>query len=337
MVGGGSPSALVLQSLAWGFTVICSAVVIIIAVLIWIAIRRSRADAVGSDISEVVRKGDGLALIWWGLGLSVPVLVGMALWNFLTTRLLADSPRAPAMTVAVTAHQWWWDIHYRAGGLDIASANELVIPTGTPIRLQLASSDVIHDFWVPKLGPKMDMIPGRTNQTWIEADRPGTYRGQCAEYCGLEHARMAFTVRAVSPAVFGAWLDHQAQGANGTHAPFDNAAPPAETTTAPSDAATPSQATEVPMPPQTTQELFEARCGVCHTVRGTSAGGIAGPDLTHFGARGTIAAGWEPNTPANLDAWLVNPQAVKPGVDMPRVQLTTSERGRLVAWLEGLT
>ncbi len=336
MTGGGSRSAIALQTLAWGFSAIAVIVVVLIAVLIALAIRRSRARAATADIADVGRDSGGLALIWWGVSLSVPVLVAMAVWNFLTTRLLADAPAGPAISVEVTGHQWWWGIRYQAGGREITTANELVIPIGVPVKFALKSGDVIHDFWVPKLGPKMDMIPGRTNQTWLEADRPGTYRGQCAEYCGLEHARMAFVVHAVSPDQFKQWLAHQGQPAVGTDAAFDNAAPPRE----PGQGDGTAPASENPgatLPQQTTQDMFVSRCGACHTARGTGAGGIAGPDLTHFGSRDTIAAGTMANTPANLDDWLADPQKVKPGVAMPRVQLTANERHRIVAYLEGLT
>ncbi|QGN54127.1 cytochrome c oxidase subunit II [Novosphingobium sp. Gsoil 351] len=334
MAGGGSRSAQTLQTLAWGFSAICTAVVVIVAVLILISIRRSRRAAiVGPD--GIAGEGDGLMLIWWGLGLSFPVLAAMAVWNFLVTRQLAEPPSKPGVTIEVTAHQWWWSVRYLAGGANISAANEVVIPTGVPVRLQLASNDVIHDFWVPKLGPKMDMIPGQTNQTWLEADRPGVYRGQCAEYCGLEHARMAFTVRAVTPALFRQWLAHEAQPAYGTNAAFDNAAHSPPSGMSPSGV--PSEGPGAMLPEQTIQATFESRCGACHAVRGTSAGGIAGPDLTHFGSRGTIAAGWMANTLANLDRWLQDPQAVKPGVKMPRVQLTPNERGRMAAWLERLS
>lgn len=332
MTGGGSRSAEALQSLAWGFSVISVAVVVIVAVLILLAIRRSRARAAMASEADVGREGGGLALIWWGVGLSLPVLVLMAVWNFLTTRLLAQAPDDPAISVEVTGHRWWWDIRYDAGGRHISSANELVIPVGVPVQLKLGSGDVIHDFWVPKLGPKMDMIPGRTNQTWIEADQPGTYRGQCAEYCGLEHARMAFVVHAVPPENFQLWLAHEALPAAGSDAPgFTQRALSREA----GDPA--AENPDALLPAQAPQELFVSRCGACHTARGTGAGGIVGPDLTHFGSRSTIASGTLPNTAANLDSWLTDPQAIKPGVDMPRVQLTENERHRMVAWLEGLT
>ncbi len=341
LTGSGSRSADSLQTLAWGFLAICAAVVVIVAVLILLAIRRSRTRAATSDIGDVGREDGGLALIWWGVGLALPVLLAMALWNFLVTRSLAAVPSAPALTVKITAHRWWWEVRYQdAGGRAVTSANELVLPVGVPVRLQLASGDVIHDFWVPKLGPKMDMIPGRTNQTWLEADRPGVYRGQCAEFCGLEHARMGFVVRAVAPAQFAQWLAHERQPAADTAAPWDLAAPSPDAAATAAASPVPSGAAMPAASPMidtiSDQVLFQGRCGTCHAVRGTGAGGILGPDLTHFGSRPTIAAGMLTNNPGNLERWIAAPQVVKPGVLMPQVQLEPFERARMVRYLERL-
>lgn len=330
LTGSGSRSADALETLAWGFSAISVAVVGIIALLIGFAIRRSRTRASGPDGNQVGREEGGLALIWWGVGISLPVLLAMAVWNFLTTRLLAEAPGSPALSVKVTGHRWWWEIRYDDDtSRAVSTANEMVIPVGVPVRLQLASGDVIHDFWVPKLGPKMDMIPGRTNQTWLEADRPGLYRGQCAEYCGLQHAHMAFLVRAVAPAEFYAWLDHQREPAAGPPRNIPNAGLTDEAQSEP-----PGVAAE---PPSPDAALFATRCGACHAVRGTDTGGILGPDLTHFGSRGTIAAGLLSNTPVHLAQWLAEPQRLKPGTLMPQVQLTSVERARLVSYLEGLS
>ncbi len=205
LTGAGSDSASLLQTMAWGFSAVMLVVVVAIIVLIGIAIARSRARAQREPMESVGPETGGLSLIWWGVGLSLPVLLALAGWTFVSARALANVPDAAGIEVTVTGHRWWWEVRYEGvAGHTVTTANELVIPTGVPVHLNLASSDVIHDFWVPKLGPKMDMVPGRTNRTWIEARDPGTYRGQCAEYCGLEHARMAFTVRAVTPADFTA-------------------------------------------------------------------------------------------------------------------------------------
>ncbi len=303
--GSGSRSGDLLQSLAWGFLAIAVAVILIIAALIVAATQRARGRAARSAPEDVGREGGGVSAIYWGVGLSIPVLIAMAIWNFLSVQAVATPPREPGLAVSVTGHRWWWEVDYQSAQPfgTLRTANELVIPTGVPVRLDLESADVIHDFWVPKLGPKMDMIPGRTNHSWIEADRPGTYRGQCAEFCGAQHGRMGFVVHAIPRAEFEAWLDHQRQAAS--------IGGPA-------------------------QEIFEAKCGACHEVRGTSAAGIFGPDLTHVGSRTTLAAAMMRNTPRNLALWLGDTQGVKPGAEMPQTKLDPVERAQLVGWLEAL-
>lgn len=303
--GSGSRSGDLLQSLAWGFLAISVAVVLIIAALIVAATQRARGRGARSAPDEVGREGGGVSAIYWGAGLSIPVLIAMAVWNFVLVEAVATPPRQPGLAVSITSHRWWWELDYQSAQPfgTLRTANELVIPTGVPVRLDLQSADVIHDFWVPKLGPKMDMIPGRTNHTWIEADRPGTYRGQCAEFCGAEHGRMSFVVHAVPRVEFERWLNHQRQAAS-TGGPA--------------------------------QEIFEAKCGACHEVRGTGAAGIFGPDLTHVGSRTTLAAAMMRNTPHNLALWLGDTQGVKPGAEMPQTKLDPVERAQLVSWLESL-
>jgi cytochrome c oxidase subunit 2 len=208
------------------------------------------------------------------------------------------------MTVEITGHRWWWEIRYRDAdhpNFVVTTANRLVIPTGIPVRLELKSDDVIHDFWVPKLGPKMDMVPGKTNVTWLNARDAGTYRGQCAEYCGLEHARMGLDVAALSPANFTRWMI--AERAPAVVADSRGRA------------------------------LFLNQCAACHTVRGTAAAGIYGPDLTHFASRPRIAAGVLPNTVAGRGRWLADTQGVKPGALMPQVPLDDVDRAAVVHYL----
>ena len=211
----------------------------------------------------------------------------------------------------MTGHQWWWQVQYqnRDPTQVFQTANEIRIPVGRPVTFDLESTDVIHSFWVPDLMGKQDMIPGRTNTLTVEAARPGLYRGQCAEYCGLQHAHMAFFVFAEPPAVFDAWRRHELQSAS----------PPR----------TPGQVAGLRL-------FLGGPCAACHTVSGTGAGGNLGPDLTHFGSRATIAAGLLHNTPANLDLWLKNPQALKPGNYMPPLNLAPRQRAALVAYLEAL-
>jgi cytochrome c oxidase subunit 2 len=208
---------------------------------------------------------------------------------------------APTMRIAATGHQWWWEFSY--GGTK--TANELHIPIGTPIDLELTSVDVIHSFWVPELGPKMDMLPGTTNRLRLLARRAGSYDGQCAEFCGVEHAWMRIRVVAQSQAEFDQWLAGQG--------------PPAATQGGDGE-----------------RVFLSNICVNCHTIRGTSAAGTAGPDLTHVAARATIGAGVLPNDVARMRAWLADPQRYKPGSLMPRVPLSDSDLDALAAYLGSL-
>ena len=205
------------------------------------------------------------------------------------------------MRIAATGHQWWWEFSYDGA----KTANELHIPVDTPVDLEVTSADVIHSFWVPELGPKMDMLPGVTNRLRLFARRVGSYNGQCSEFCGIEHAWMRIRVVVQSAPEFGAWLQAQAR-------------PRATTET---DA----------------ERVFLANiCVSCHTIRGTSAAGTAGPDLTHVGARATIGAGVLPNDVASMRSWLADPQRYKPGVLMPSVPVSNADLDALAAYLVSL-
>jgi len=309
---GYSQASRPLVALAWGFSLISLAVCLIIAALVTAALMRRRSPEEGEALA-VRRDGGGMRWIYVGVGVSVPVLLAMTVWSIATVRAVAAPPRKPRLTVEVTGAQWFWDVTYADPEIPagrFGSANEIVIPTHEPVRLVLRSRDVIHSFWVPKLGGKMDMIPGQTNIHWIEADTPGVYRGQCAEFCGLQHARMAFTVTAVPLDVWQRWRRLQLSGA--LRRPLDSAAA------------------------ATGQNVFLQRCAACHSVRGTGSGGNLGPDLSGLGARPTLAAGTLPNTPANLAYWIGHTQDVKPGSRMPEVQLRADEQAALVAYLEAL-
>jgi cytochrome c oxidase subunit 2 len=207
---------------------------------------------------------------------------------------------------------WWWEVRYSdpKTGRDIVLANEIHLPAGRPVYLSLNSNDVIHSFWVPALGGKVDMVPGRQHGMRVQVDRPGRWRGQCAEYCGEQHARMALFVVADAPADFDAWLAAQARPAV--------------------QPATPDG--------QRGRDLFTAqRCSACHTVRGVTAIATLGPDLTHIGSRSHLGAATVPNTQATLAAWIANPHAVKPGVRMPASQdLDAASLQALAAWMETL-
>lgn len=213
------------------------------------------------------------------------------------------------LTVEVTGRQWWWDINYPGDAGGVGTANEIHIPVGVRVRVLLRSDDVIHSFWVPGLQGKTDMIPGRTNVTWLEADSAGAWRGQCAEFCGMQHAKMALVVVAEPVEDFERWLAHQRRPAP-----------------EPSDSAL-----------RADRDTFLASgCVLCHTVRGTLARAAVGPDLTHVASRRTLAAGELPNTRGNLYGWIANPQALKPGSHMPAVELSAAELHAIVRYLESL-
>jgi cytochrome c oxidase subunit 2 len=221
--------------------------------------------------------------------------------------LRADS----AVSVAVVGHQWWWEFEYEDGqpSRRVLTANELHVPLRRPVVVKVSSRDVIHSFWIPALQGKRDLIPGITTAIWMQADQPGRYRGQCAEFCGLQHAHMAFDVVVEPEAQFESWLDHQRQP---SAVPRDGIA---------------ARGLDI----FTTQ-----RCGRCHTVRGTEAAGQAAPDLTHVASRLSLAAGTLPNTPAHRRAFVNDPQAEKPGTQMPPNPFADPEMTALAAYLDTL-
>ena len=202
-----------------------------------------------------------------------------------------------ALRIEVTGEQWWWRVRYldAQGAPDFETANEIRIPAGRPVLLELKSADVIHSFWVPSLAGKLDMVPGRTNRLRLLASRPGEYRGQCAEYCGGPHAFMALFVVAEEAAQFERWAEGQRKPAAAANA------------------------------------LFTAHCGSCHTVRGTQAAGALGPDLTHVGSRLSIGAGLLPNNAGALAGWIASSQHLKPGNLMPSFRHFSGEELRAMA------
>ncbi|MDY0975395.1 cytochrome c oxidase subunit II [Massilia sp. CFBP9012] len=265
--------------------------------------------------------------IWiFGAGIAFPVVVLTALlaWSTWRSAQLAPQTSHDAMTISVTGKMWWWEVRYRdpATNREIITANEIHIPVGESVYLGMTASDVIHSLWVPALAGKRDMIPGRVTGLTLRADKAGVYRGQCAEYCGEQHARMAFHVIALPRPEFDAWLARQAQPAL-----------PADTTVL-----------------QRGREAFLAQqCQACHTIRGVTdvppfseQARIAdtsrlGPDLTHVGSRREIAAGTLRNHRGTLAGWIADPQAIKPGVFMPPSQDLDGETLRALAtYLEHL-
>jgi cytochrome c oxidase subunit 2 len=293
-----------ITSLGWGLAIVSLSVVAIISVLLLLGIFRKRAThaqglAVRSD-------SGGVSWIYVGTGISTVVLVGCMLWTMVVTAAVSRPPKTPALTIEVTASQFWWSVRYEGAttARSFITANEIHIPVGEPVRVELKSADVIHSFWIPQLAGKMDVIPGQTNVSWLEADKAGRYRGQCAAFCGAQHAHMALLVVAESDSAFAAWQE--------------------------------SQLSEMGMANGEGQKVFEMHCAVCHTIRGLTPEGIRGPDLSHLKTRGTLAAGLLLNTPANLAAWISNPQSFKPGTRMPAQILSGAELTAVTSYLNKL-
>ena len=231
---------------------------------------------------------------------------------FASRSVYALSSTPHPLSLKVIGHQWWWEIHYQDAdhpSKAMVTANEIHVPVGKVVRLELVSSDVIHSFWVPNIGGKKDLIPGYPTKTWLKADKAGTFRAQCSEFCGHQHAHMRLDFVAESPDKFHKWLVQSQQ----------NAKP----------AATASE--------QRGQRVFLAnQCIMCHNIEGTPARATLGPDLTHFGSRTTLAAGSFPNTRGYLAGWIADPQNIKPGVKMPPNPLPSDDLNALVDYLESL-
>jgi len=311
-LGGWGSKAYPVVGLTWESLIISIVVCAIISLLVlWGALAKRTRSAFGPLGSEPVqRTPGGMKWIIWGVGLSIIPLVVTLVWTVAVLAAINQPKGAEPFTIEVTGNQWWWQVSYKDTdpSRDFVTANEIHIPVGHPVRFQLKGGDVIHSFWVPALAGKTDTIPGQTNVTWLEADRAGRYRGQCTEYCGLQHAHMAIFVIADPPAVFAHWWQAQLAPAP-----------------APATADT-----------QQGQALFVTKCGACHTVNGTDAQGKVAPDLTHLMSRATIAAGAAPNTPAGLAGWIANPQGVKPGTLMPTLYLSGSQLSQVQGYLETL-
>jgi cytochrome c oxidase subunit II len=296
------------------FLVTCGAVFAAVLVALLLALRRSPRGAARAapDLSTVNRAEPGpRRAVAWASAVSALLLVGLVAASVFTDRALARLPLAGAVNIEVTAHQWWWTVHYVNGGPSEAfvTANEIHVPVGRPVVVKLKSADVIHSFWVPSLAGKKDLLPGRTALLQFRADRPGIYRGQCAEFCGFQHALMGLLLVAEPPAQFDAWTQAQR-------------APAPE----PADAKA-----------RRGQALFlSGACAMCHAIQGTPANGQQAPDLTHLASRQTLAAGTLANTPAQLAAWISDPQAHKPGANMPAVPLSAEDLDALVAYLGSL-
>lgn len=300
-----SVQASALSEVSWVLIVGATVILAIVLVLLVLALlRRGRGQGAPTRV-------------WvWGGGLAFPMVVLTALLLYSTARTagLEAGVAHPGLVVSITGRLWWWELRYRdpASGRTVIAANELRIPVGRTVQLGLQSDDVVHSFWVPELGGKMDMVPGRVNRLVITATRAGRYRGQCAEFCGEQHARMALHVVAMPPAEFDAWLAREA-----TAAPE----PPASNTLV-----------------QAGQRAFaEHGCAVCHAVDPASTPPSRGPNLAHVSSRSHLGAGTLPNDAGAYKRWLVGVQQLKPGALMPSyAQLDSATLDALTAYLESL-
>jgi cytochrome c oxidase subunit II len=279
----------------------------VIAAVLWAGLRRRGIAHVPGTAGADRRIARTVAAL---VGATTVVLFVWMIADFTAIRSLTELKGDP-LRITVIGKQWWWQVQYHDSvpSRQLVTANEIHIPVGRPVLVTLQSTDVIHSLWIPRLHGKRDLIPGYVNRIWLKADKPGAYRGQCAEFCGHQHAHMALWVIAETPAQYAAWYNRQLQPA----------APPADS-----------------VRNAGLKAYLTNSCVMCHSIRGTSSGAGNGPDLTHLGSRRTLAAGTLPNTAGHLGGWIVDPQSIKPGTNMPPNQLNPEELRALIAYLEGL-
>ena len=286
------------ESLWWFLFWVGAIVFAVVVILLLVSLRRRGRIEDPVDLSET-SWGERFVAVS-GVALPWLILTGAFVVSVVAMRELTARASDTALEIEVIGHMWWWEVRYPNGAV---TANEIHIPSGERVRLRLTSADVVHSFWVPQLQVKVDQIPGRENELWLDA-RPGRYRGQCAEYCGLQHANMIVQVVAEPRAQFNAWLANEARPATAGGRG---------------------------------EEVFVSNtCAGCHTIRGTEAAAVSGPDLTHLAARETIGAGVKPNTRENLSELITQPQRIKPGMSMPPTSLSSEDLNALLDYLAGL-
>ncbi|MBK8020789.1 MAG: cytochrome c oxidase subunit II [Chloroflexi bacterium] len=302
------PGAEAISGLWWFMFIVAVIVYAITMGLLAIALLRRRTGAV--DLRARTPRGAYSFIVI--AGIVVPLIILLVLFGFtLQTMVVIASPGeagdSDSLTIQVIGHQWWWEVRYPLLGFE--TANEIHIPENVPVLIRLTSADVIHSFWVPELHGKIDLIPGRTNTIWIEADSVGQFRGVCAEFCGLQHAKMQMVVVSESAEDFDLWVARQ----------------------------------QLPAPEPDNDVTFQGQqifqgsaCVYCHTIRGTNAVSDLGPDLTHFASRLTIGAGAVPNSPGHLAGWIVDSHGIKPGNRMPPMLLDSDDLNALLAYMQTL-
>ncbi len=301
-------------TLFWIFLIVCGVMYLLVIGFLCAAIlRRGRASE--ANVVETGRHHQShplmrSTLIGWATLIGIG-LVALAIASFFADRSMAKAATNEKLSIKLTANQWWWDVQYNSNDPSkiMRTANELYLPVGVPTRITLASNDVIHSFWMPSLSGKQDLIPGRENSITITPRKTGIFRGQCAEFCGAQHAHMALIVDVVPYADFIKWWDHQLQ---------------------------PAPAPANPVALAGYNYVTTGPCSACHNIGGTPASGQVAPDLTHLASRRSIAAGMLPMSKGNLYGWVEDPQSLKPGSKMPTIGLEPAQLHAVVAYLETL-
>jgi cytochrome c oxidase subunit 2 len=307
ILGGKGSESRSIANVWWIMFSLAAAVYVVVAAFILFALFRGRRRAAGGDGAPAESRVSDTGFIVAG-GIVVPTLI-LAVLAVVTVRTASElrRPDSQALRVDVVGKQWWWAVRYPT--LGITTANEIHVPVGRPVEIGLQSDNVIHSFWVPQLAGKVDTIPGQVNILRFTVREAGTYRGACAEYCGLQHAKMDFQVVADPPADFERWAARRTR-------------PPGEPTSE--------------LAQRGALAFQRLSCAGCHTIRGTQAQGTLGPDLTDFGSRHSIGALALPNTRGELAGWIANAQTVKPGNLMPPIALSPDELNAIVDYLENL-
>jgi len=306
-----------LESLWWIFFWVTAVVYIVVMVLLIVAFfrnKRSNEEERPDTIPDPTRENRATRIVGGAVAVTVITLFVLMITSFRAGRAVNSlGEKPPDLSIKVTGHQWWWEVEYQDDGNpsnNVTTANELHVPIGRTVKIMLQSNDVIHSLWMPNLHGKKDLVPIYPTTFYFEADRPGNYWGQCAEFCGYEHAKMRIAITAESPEDFQTWLN----AARRTPPP-------------PNNGTVESRGRDI---------FLQSVCAQCHTVSGTNAAGRVGPNLTHIAARPYIAAGSLQNTGENLEAWITDPQHIKPGVYMPMNQYSDDDLLALTAYLKSL-
>lgn len=302
------PSAAIIVDFFWAMMVVGGLIFLAVLAMLALGLLKGRRQSEPKPLTFTQSRN---LVFLSGVVIPMLILLVYVIGSASVNRQISSGVPDDALTIEVVGHQWWWEINYLdEDGKPVArTANEIHIPVGKPVKLLLKSNDVIHSFWVPNLNGKTDMIPGKTNSSWMQADSPGVFRGQCSEFCGKQHAHMAFSVTASPQEEFESWLAAQAE---------------------------PARVPTTAQQERGLQVFLTSSCMMCHSIRGTTALAGVAPDLTHMASRRTLAAGTIENSHGPLAAWILAPQASKPGTFMPATKMSNEELSDLVEYLMSL-